>query len=145
MSTFSPAFLAAAKQSYRSPLVLLRLPILLIALPFALLAAVCKGLAAVGDWLEDLVDGWRHEAFCWATPAVWDELLALKARAEKAEQDAANMRWVCNAHEDTIARAKEIVAAHGWDKDPNYKGYPVIEWPKPTVPMHQPTEQEPTL
>lgn len=126
---FSPEFTAALKRPLGLPALCLRLVLMVPILLAALLGDLCRWVGRLGDALQDLCQDCSNEVQVLTRPVVYSELKRLRDRAEVAERDAANMRWVCNAHKADIERAQVICQEDHRAKDPNWEGFPVIEWP----------------
>lgn len=127
-STFSPQFVAALKRPLGLPALCARLVLMSPIWLLALLSDVLKWAGDLGAALADLCQDWTNEVQVLTRPVVFSELKSLRERAEAAERDASAMRWVCNAHKADIERAQVIVQEDGRAKDPNWEGFPVIEW-----------------
>jgi hypothetical protein len=86
MSTYSPAFIAAAKRPIGWLKLGVRLPLLIALAPISLLAVLLKGLGQLGEFIYDWHDHVRHEIAVLTLPPVWTELTALSRRCSAAEE-----------------------------------------------------------
>lgn len=147
MSTYSSAFIAAARRPAGWIKLGVRLPLSIILLVPGLLGFLLQWLGTLGESLVEFAQDWKHEVWAVTTPPVWTELKALAARADRAEADASAMRDICRDHEASLKRARDICFA---DDIGEIKGmeWPVIQWPAAVAapaPTHQPEDTTETL